>query len=343
MRRRRSSVRLTPLPRPRPRSAQVPPSLVPCSPVLRDTSSASSCPRYSCFVLPAVLVTTTTLLATPALLLTQLDPWKRDQFTLDEDLQRSRNYGVHPCDDFYHHVCGLWDQHFFRGYWSPVQKYEHLIQGQAIKHHLLRQIPKNPVRARDKASALLLKCLSRRGGESLRTLQNILKELGLSWPQKTPASRRELLGTLVKSSLHFGIHVFWAFFVGRHPPRPNENIIYTTLDERAIDWIRTFQRLIHFGKHRAYLRRCAEIVGGTGQSYSMMIHAVTTAHSLMAQQVHLLWNPVGLPAYMDLHDPELRRALNGHLADDSQPVARERDREPPARPVLRAERDPLHH
>ncbi|KAL3202467.1 hypothetical protein MRX96_042475 [Rhipicephalus microplus] len=254
MRRRRSSVRLTPLPRPRPRSAQVPPSLVPCSPVLRDTSSASSCPRYSCFVLPAVLVTTTTLLATPALLLTQLDPWKRDQFTLDEDLQRSRNYGVHPCDDFYQHVCGHWDQHFFRGYWSPVQKYEHLIQGQAIKHHLLRQIPKNPVRARDKASALLLKCLSRRGRESLRTLQNILKELGLSWPQKTPASRRELL----------------------------------------------------------------EIVGGTGQSYSMMIHAVTTAHSLMAQQVHLLWNPVGLPAYMDLHDPELRRALNGHLADDSQ-------------------------
>ncbi|KAL3194802.1 hypothetical protein MRX96_045927, partial [Rhipicephalus microplus] len=154
--------------------------------------------------------------------------------------------------------------------------------------------------------------------ESLRTLQNILKELGLSWPQKTPASRRELLGTLVKSSLHFGIHVFWAFFVGRHPSRPNENIIYTTLDERAIDWIRTFQRLIHLGKHRAYLRRCAEIVGGTGQSYSMMIHSVTTAHSLMAQQVHLLWNPVGLPAYMDLHDPELRRALNGHLADDSQ-------------------------
>ncbi|KAL1475979.1 hypothetical protein MTO96_036877 [Rhipicephalus appendiculatus] len=73
----------------------------PCSPVLKDTSCAASCPRYSCFVLPAVLVTTTTLLTTPALLLTRLDPWKRDQFTLDEDLQRSRNHSVHPCDDFY--------------------------------------------------------------------------------------------------------------------------------------------------------------------------------------------------------------------------------------------------
>ncbi|KAH7975787.1 hypothetical protein HPB52_005206 [Rhipicephalus sanguineus] len=216
------------------------------------------------------------------------------------------------------HVCGRWDRDVSRGYWSPAQKYEHLFHGQIIKRHLLRPIPKNPVKARDKASALLLKCLSRRGKESLRTLRNILQELGLSWPQKTPASRREILGTLVKSSLHFGIHTFWAFFVGRHPSRPNENIIYTTLDERTIEWISTFERLIRFGKHHSYLRRCAEIVGGTGQSYSRMIHAVAAAHSLIAQQVHLFWNPVGLPKYLELRDPELRRALNGHLADDSQ-------------------------
>ncbi|KAL1425828.1 hypothetical protein MTO96_018811 [Rhipicephalus appendiculatus] len=268
MLRRRSSVRLTPLPRPRAPSAQKPPPIGPLSPVLKDTSRASSCPRYSCFVLPALLVTTTTLLVTPALLLTRLDPWKRDQFTLDEDLRRSRDYSVHPCDDFYQHVCGHWDRDVVRGYWSPAQKYEHLFHSRLIKRHLLRQIPKNPVRARDKASALLLKCLSRRGRESLGTLRNILKALGLSWPQKTPASRPELLGTLVKSSLHFGIHVFWAFFVGlllRDDPR------------------------------------------GDGRPLADRPTRSTSSGT-----------PWVFPRYLDLHDPDLRRALNGHLADDSQ-------------------------
>ncbi|KAH7973450.1 hypothetical protein HPB49_001045 [Dermacentor silvarum] len=243
---------------------------------------------------------------------------QRDQFTLDEDLQRSRDHSVHPCDDFYRHVCDRWDRDHSQSYRSPLNKYEALFDGHVIKRLLLRKIPKYPQKAQDKASALLLKCLSQRGGQSSWTLPKLLLELGLPWPQKSPASRPQLLGTLVKSSLHFGIHMFWAFFVGRHPSRPNQNVIYTTLDERFIDWISNFERLIAYGQHHAYLRRCAEIVGGTGQSYSSMIYAVTTTHFDVTRQVTRLWNPVGLPAFLDLSDPELRRALNGHLADDSQ-------------------------
>ncbi|KAH8029793.1 hypothetical protein HPB51_004798 [Rhipicephalus microplus] len=317
-RRRKSSMQLPTLSRPRAPRCQESSTIRSCSAIVEDTSCAASCPRYSCFVLPAVFVTTTTLLTTPALLLTRLDPWKRDQFTLDEDLQHSRNHSVHPCNDFYQHVCGQWDRDQTRSYLTPLQKYEHMFHGQTIKRHLLRHVPKNPTRAQDKASVLLLKCLSRRGRESLFTLRNILQELGLPWPQKTPASRRDVLSTLVKASLHFGIHIFWAFFIGRHPSRPNENVIYMTLDERATEWISTFQRLIHLRKHHTYLWRCAEIVGGTGQSYSRMIDAVTATHLLIATQVHLHWNPVGRPEFQELRDPELRRALNGHFADDSQ-------------------------
>ncbi|KAH7974046.1 hypothetical protein HPB49_008876 [Dermacentor silvarum] len=317
MRRGESPLQLPPCPGPRPAAIRKPPSIRDCA-WAKDRSGASSCPRYSCFVLLAILVMTATLLVTPALLLTRLDPWRRDHFTLDEDLQRSRDHSVHPCDDFYRHVCTRWNRDHLQGYTSPLDKYEVLFDAHVIKRHLLRRIPQHPVRAQDKASALLLKCLSRRGRESSWTLQKFLLELGLSWPQKSPASRLQLLGTLVKSSLHFGIPLFWAFFVGRHPSQPNQNIIYTTFDERSIEWMVHFEWLLHYGKQGAYLRRCAEIVGGTGQSYSSMIHAVTTTHYDITKQINLFYDPVAIPAYLDLSDPELRRAVNGHLADNSQ-------------------------
>ncbi|XP_072140469.1 uncharacterized protein [Dermacentor andersoni] len=108
MRRGQSPVQLPPCPRRRPAPVQPPLSLRRRSPAPKDTSCEASCARYSCFVLLAVLVATTTLLATPALLLTRLDPWRRDHFTLDEDLRRSRDHSVHPCDDFYRKSSATW-------------------------------------------------------------------------------------------------------------------------------------------------------------------------------------------------------------------------------------------
>ncbi|XP_050031973.2 uncharacterized protein [Dermacentor andersoni] len=317
MRRGQSPVQLPPCPRRRPPPVQPPLSPWRRSPAPKDTSCEASCARYSCFVLLAVLVATTTLLATPALLLTRLDPWRRDHFTLDEDLRSSRDHSVHPCDDFYRHVCSNWDANSRRRS-PPLSKYKAIFDSHVVKRHLLRSLPKHSHRARDKATALLIKCFSRGGRQGSWTIQKFLLDVGLPWPHKSPASRPELLGTLVKSSLHFGIHIFWAFFVGRHPSRPNQNVIYTTLDERCIDWIGNFERLRDYVKHRDYLRRCAEILGGTGQSYSRMIEAVTVAHTDIAQLVFRFWDPQATPAFLELGDAELRRALNGHLADDSQ-------------------------
>ncbi|KAK8783005.1 hypothetical protein V5799_015654 [Amblyomma americanum] len=216
------------------------------------------------------------------------------------------------------HVCGGWDANVGRLYRSPLDKYRSAFDGRVIKSLIVRPIPARPVRARDKASAMLLKCLSRVRRQSTLNLRQVLLELGLSWPLTSAATRAALLQTLVKSSLHFGLHVFWAFYVGPHPSLPHRSAIYTTLDERCIEWIRDFELLIARGTHHNYLRRCAEIVGGTGQSYSGMIEAVTVAHEDIAQQVHLLWDPAALPAFQNLTDPALRRAVNGHLPDDAQ-------------------------
>ncbi|XP_037273143.2 uncharacterized protein LOC119165054 [Rhipicephalus microplus] len=91
-----------------------------------------------------------------------------------------------------------------------------------------------------------------------------------------------------------------------------------TLDERCLEWIGDFEQLVRRARHRQYLRRCAEIVGGTGQSYSHMIDAVTVAHFDIARTVKVLWSRTTVPVFFSLRDSELRRALNGHLPDDSQ-------------------------
>ncbi|KAH6923182.1 hypothetical protein HPB50_024605 [Hyalomma asiaticum] len=289
--------------------------------VVADRFGPHACARYSCFVLLTALVTTTTLMATPALLLKWLGPWKQYYYSLERDLRRSRDHSVHPCDDLYRHVCSGWDSSDRRRDRLLLVKYKVAFGDEVVNSNLMRPLPKHSTKARDKVAALLMGCLrrgSQQGRHGTSTLRKLLLELGLSWPHKSSATRSTLLDILVKSSLGFGIYAFWAFYVGRHPSRPYQNTIYMTLDERCLEWIRDYELLRKRGRHRQYLRRCAEIVGSTGQSYSHMIDAVTIAHFSIARTVNVLWSRSMVPIYFSLQDSELRRALNGHLPDDSQ-------------------------
>ncbi|KAL3214654.1 hypothetical protein MRX96_051449 [Rhipicephalus microplus] len=289
--------------------------------VVVDKFRASSCAHYSCFVLLTVLVTTATLMATPSLLLRWTGQWKQDYYSLERDLRRSRDHSVHPCDDLYRHVCRGWDSNTKRRHSVVLDKYKSAFDDRVIMANLMRPLPANSTKARDKVSALLTKCLSRGspyGRHDSSTLRKLLLDLGLPWPHRSSATRSSLLDILVKSSLSFGIYAFWSFYVGHHPSRPYENTIYMTLDERCLEWIGDFERLVRRARHRQYLRRCAEIVGGTGQSYSHMIDAVTVAHFDIARTVKVLWSRTTVPVLFSLRDSELRRALNGHLPDDSQ-------------------------
>ncbi|KAK8770398.1 hypothetical protein V5799_013137 [Amblyomma americanum] len=90
-----------------------------------------------------------------------------------------------------------------------------------------------------------------------------------------------------------------------------------TLDPRCIQWIRDIEALSVRGNADDYLMRCAEIVGGTGQSYSRMIRHVLNTHNEVVEIVRLFWGEDTVPQLHNLSEPELRRAVNGHLPDDS--------------------------
>ncbi|KAK8772659.1 hypothetical protein V5799_024097 [Amblyomma americanum] len=91
-----------------------------------------------------------------------------------------------------------------------------------------------------------------------------------------------------------------------------------TMDRRLLEWSHDVDKLHSHGALHQYLRRCAEVLGGTGQSYSLMIANVLEAHENISDIVQEHWQLFCIPRYDNLSDAELRRAVNGHLPDDSQ-------------------------
>ncbi|KAH7954492.1 hypothetical protein HPB49_019159 [Dermacentor silvarum] len=283
-----------------------------------DTSHAGRWLRYTSFVAALAVAMSATLFTVPVALIARLGSCPHGCFSLPKDLSSSLNGSVHPCDDFYGHVCSGWDNSARVRYLSALDMYSAKFSRTIIKSILLEHIPARSTTARGKAAGFIFRCLSRTEEENVTTFSAFLKELGLPWPSKSPATRSQLLDTLVRASLQLGMPMFWAFYVGRHPSRPSENTIYMTLDPRFSQWIRDIEALAADGKADDYLRRCAEIVGRTGQSYSLMIQQVMQTHSEVVELVRRFWGSGAVPQYYNLSDPDLRRAVNGYLPDDSQ-------------------------
>ncbi|XP_077492248.1 neprilysin-11-like [Amblyomma americanum] len=282
-----------------------------------DASHAGRWLRYTSFVVGIAAAASSTLFVTPVVLMDWMGKCQQGCFSLDEDLRRSLDRSVHPCDDFYSHVCHGWDGAKNR-YPAPLDKYRTAFSRRIVKDILLQKVPLRSTKASGKAAGFLFRCLSKGELRNTSIFTAFLNDLGLPWPGKSTATRPQILNTLVRTSLHLGMPMFWAFYVGRHPSHPSENTIYMSLDPRSIQWIRDIETLYARGKVVDYLRRCAEIVGRTGQSYSTMIREVLTTHNDIVDMVRAFGASDDLPHFNNLSDPDLRRAINGHLPDDSQ-------------------------
>ncbi|XP_075543761.1 uncharacterized protein LOC142578246 [Dermacentor variabilis] len=281
-----------------------------------DTSHAGCWLRYVSFVVPIAMAMSATLFTFPTILVARIGACQRGCFPLPKDLILSLNRNVHPCDDFYGHVCSGWDAE--HGHRTPIDRYRITFTRRVINAILLENTPRRSTKAKGKAAGLLFRCLSQTEREGIDKMKTFLDDLGLPWPSKSSSSRPQLLNILVRASLEFGMPMFWAFYVGRHPSRTSENTIYMTLDPRCMAWISDIEALRVRGKEDAYLRRCAEVVGREGQSYSRMISGVLDIHFAIVDLVRSHWSESAIPAYNNLSDPDLRRAINGNLPDDAQ-------------------------
>ncbi|XP_077511050.1 uncharacterized protein LOC144121615 [Amblyomma americanum] len=285
-----------------------------------DVSSLRSVPRYAVFVAGVAFIASVCLLVVPAAIVSNAASCEGlgKCLSLEKDLLRSLDKSVHPCDDFYQHVCGGWDDPVSGHDKSPSERYSGHFKDNFLWNMLRRKIPQRPLTAADKVSFMLLSCLKQLGRDGSDELRAFLRDLGLPWPHRSPATRAQLLQSLVKLSLTLGMPTFWAFMIGRHPARPSQNTLYMTMDRRLLEWSHDVDKLHSHGALHQYLRRCAEVLGGTGQSYSLMIANVLEAHENISDIVQEHWQLFCIPRYDNLSDAELRRAVNGHLPDDSQ-------------------------
>ncbi|XP_064455099.1 neprilysin-1-like [Ornithodoros turicata] len=225
--------------------------------------------EYKLFLCSIVLVTFTITLALPVLLYRYLAQCSEPQcYTVALEVRRSIEASASPCHDFFQYTCGSIKS-------SIVDKVQ-----SGLRKSTIRWLSTVPVTARQNAlqklGIILRNCikLSNRKPESVEKIQMVLNASALPFPQMPPVNMLRVTKSLVTLNLEWGIAVFFRLTVGQNLQRKGEHIFYVLPNEDLNRWVAFLDALEEDRNLDVYVRRCAEIIGDQGMSYSRLVEAM---------------------------------------------------------------------
>ncbi|KAL1479710.1 hypothetical protein MTO96_034803 [Rhipicephalus appendiculatus] len=115
-------------------------------------------------------------------------------------MNRSATARVPPCSDFYAHVCSEWDQDNME---SPQELHFKSIVKRLYLSLSKQPVPENNQTSFEKAAAFYQSCLGvfLDGKSELKEIANMLREVGVHWPERTASPDLLVTSAKLKQSL----------------------------------------------------------------------------------------------------------------------------------------------
>ncbi|XP_064487911.1 neprilysin-like isoform X3 [Ornithodoros turicata] len=166
-------------------------------------------------------------------------------------LNKTINYSMNPCTDFYKYVCAGWKTSPIAPARSVFENYENSIAKIILERVLRERVPLKRQTAFQKAARLIQTCVDvkRNAHLSAETLRQLMASVGFQWPLPSETDAIELF---VEVSLNWGLQIWGSLTVDRIVRDDNGRPLVTFSNSlHYFNWLRRKQEMKNTGTYFA--------------------------------------------------------------------------------------------